>query len=29
MPLRVFAMGRNGALVNAIVNENEGTLIES
>ncbi|HIG41628.1 MAG: UMP kinase [bacterium] len=29
MPLRVFAMGQNGALVNAIVNNNEGTLIES
>ena len=29
MPLRVFAMTRNGALRNAIVNDNEGTLIES
>ena len=29
MPLRVFAMTQNGALRNAIVNDNEGTLIES
>jgi uridylate kinase len=29
MPLRVFAMTRNGALRNAIVNDNEGTLIKS
>ncbi len=29
MPLRVFAMTQNGALRNAIVNDNEGTLIKS
>jgi uridylate kinase len=29
MPLRVFAMGQNGALRNAIVSTEEGTLIES
>mgnify|MGYP000149605395 CR=1 FL=1 len=29
MPLRVFAMGASGALLNAVVGENEGTLIVS
>jgi uridylate kinase len=29
MPLRVFAMGTSGALLNAVVGENEGTLVVS